>query len=411
MKIEAAVARAYGDPLRIEDLVLAGPRADEIVVRLVASGVASVDHKAIVGELAIPLPFVPGSEGAGIIEHVGEGVVGLAAGDAVIVGYASCGACEPCDAANPRSCLDFAALNLGGRRADGSAPFDGVAGNAAEPGPVNGFFFGQSSFATHLVCRAASAVKLQGGAPLEILACLGGELLIGAATIATAFALDEGDTLLVTGADAVGLLACMVAKARGAGLIIVADPDEARRALASLCGATLAVRAGEDLAVDVKSLVADGVRFAIDTTGRDDILEGCLASLAVTGTLACLQPFRDVAAVEAKLVEGQKILRQRDIKASPKALLAELAAFQAAGTLPIDRIVTFFPFEQVNAALEALADGSAVKPVLRFPLGSFGDLDRALTGGAATEAEGPGADADTPDVETPEPAPTSVVVA
>ena len=394
MNIQAAVARAHGAPLVIEGLVLEAPRDDEIIVRLVASGVASVDHEAIVGCLAMPLPFVPGSEGAGIVEHVGAAVTGLKAGDAVLVGYAFCGACAPCDAASPRACVDFAALNKGGRRADGSTPF-AVAENGP-PGPINGFFFGQSSFATHLLCRTASAIKLPLGAPLEVLACLGGELLLGAAMISEAFEVQSGDTLVITGADAVGLVACMVAKARGAGTIVVADPDEARRHLALDCGATLAVNLDADLAMTVHSMVADGMRFALDTTGHSVAIAACLESLSSNGICALLR------APDDRDIEtgGRTLLMPGDVKAAPDSLIPDLAALQADGKLPLDRLISFFPFELVNDALEALATGAVVKPVLRFPLGSFGDLDRALTEGAAREAGGP--EADRPEADRPE---------
>ena len=170
MRIKAAVARAHDAPLAIEGVDLEGPRAGELVVRLVAAGVAQVDLDAIAGSSAIALPFVPGSEAAGIVEHVGEGVNDVVAGDAVVIGPSFCGVCVNCAAGRPLSCLHFAALNLHGKRPDGSTPLtqdDGTGG-------IHGFFHGQSSFATHVVCRARDAVKVPPGAALELLACLGG---------------------------------------------------------------------------------------------------------------------------------------------------------------------------------------------------------------------------------------------
>ena len=393
MNIKAAVARTHGAPLVIEGLVLDDPRADEIVVRLVASGVAAVDREATLGILPMPLPFVPGAEGAGIVEHVGAAVTGLVAGDAVVIGYGFCGACANCAAANPRACLDFAALNLGGRRIDGSTPFvaDGDAGDSR----VNGFFFGQSSFATHLVCRAASAIKVPMGAPLEILACLGGELIVGAAVITRVFDLREGASLIISGANAVGLVACMVAKACGATTIIVADADENRLAIASELGATAAVHI-DDLAATAKRLVAAGPMFALDTTGDAAVVAACLASLSSTGACALLPPATRIVSDVGPEIEADRRIVAADTPAAPDAMVRELAALHADGKLPVERLIGFFPFELVNDALEALAAGTVLKPVLRFPLGSFGDLDRALTEGAEKDVPEPVA-------ETPEP--------
>lgn len=382
MKVKAAVARSHGAPLSLEGLTLDEPRADEILVKLIASGVAATDLDAIAGRFAMPLPFVPGAEGAGIVERAGDAVSTIVPGDSVIVSFDFCGHCGPCVVGRSHACVDFAALNLSGRRLDGTAPFhdDGHA--------VNGRFFGQSSFATHLVCRAARAVKVATGAPLEVLACLGGDLLLGAGAILHGFQLRAGDSLVVTGADAIGLMATMVAKAAGAKMIIVADPDEKRRALASELGASVAVHAVEDLADLVRSLVGDGARFALDTTGDASAQTACLASLAPGGSCALVHPPAGTSLDFAdQRAEGKILILSVDGHASPAVLIPELVALHAKGSLPLEHLVDFFAFEHVNDALDALRHGAVVKPVLRFPLGAFGDLDRALAEG--TELEPP----------------------
>ncbi len=382
VRIKAAVARAHGVPLSLEGVDLEGPRPGELVVRLVAAGVAQVDIDAISGSLAMALPFVPGSQAAGIVEHVGEGVVDFAAGDAVVIVHAFCGACANCAAGRPLACLHFAALNLGGVRDDGSTPLTQDDGS----GGIYGLFYGQSSFATHVVCRARSAVKVTMGAPLELFACLGGEMLMGAGAVMRNFAMGEGDTLVITGADAVGLIACMVAKARGVATIVVADPRLTGRNLALECGASIAVHTDDDLATVVRSVVADGARFAIDTTGHAGAITACFDSLRPGGGCALLHPTIGLPTdLQGQGSEGETILVGSDVDVVPASLIPALAALHARGKLPLDRLVSFFPFELVNDALNALAGGAAVKPVLRFPIGSFGDIDRAASEGAEPE--------------------------
>lgn len=394
MKVKAAVARSRNAPLILEGLDLDEPQSGEVLVRLVACGVARADLKAIAGELPMPLPFVPGTEGAGIVEKVGEGVTHLATGDSVVAGAGACGICPRCRAGSPRACVDFAALNLAGRRLDGSAPFT-VEECAEDPQPheeveVNGFFFGQSSFATHAICRADSLVKLPVGAPLEVLAGLGGELLIGAGVITHGFRFEAEDTLVVTGADAIGLVAIMIARARGAGTIFVADPDEARQALATEIGATVVVHDASELASAVMSMTGTGARFALDTTGTDAARQACLASLAEGGTCALVDPPAGaIVDFDDQVADGAKLVISADGHADPHALIPELVALQAQGRLPLDKLVGFFPFELVNDALDALRTGRVIKPVLRFPLGSFGDLDRAKTEGAVAAVDVP----------------------
>ncbi len=374
MRIKAAVARAHGAALIIEGVDLDGPRTGELVVRLVAAGVAQVDLDAIAGSLPVALPFVPGSQAAGIVEHVGEGVDDVAAGDSVVIGPAFCGVCANCAAGRPLACLDFAALNLGGARQDGSTPLtqdDGTGG-------IHGLFHGQSSFATHVICRARDAIKVPAGAALELLACLGGELLVGAGAVMRNFAVGEGDTLVVTGADAVGLIACMVAKARGAATIVVADPRLTGRNLALECGATIAVHTDDDLPTVVRSVIADGAGFAIDTTGHAGAITACLDSLRPGGSCALLHPSVGLPAdLQGQGSGGETILAGADVDVAPATLIPALASLHAERALPLDRLVTFFPFELVNDALAALAEGAVVKPVVRFSIGSFGDVDRA----------------------------------
>ena len=407
MKIKAAVARAYGAPLAIEGIDLGEPGADEVLVRLIAAGVARPDRDAIAGDLAMPLPFVPGSEGAGIVERIGADVTDLAVGDSVVIGYASCGLCEPCVADDSHACVQFAALNLAGRRLDGSTSLSAGEGSAGEP--INGLFFGQSAFATHVVCTARCAIKLGAGAPLEILAALGGELLNGAAAIIQGFDLQPGDTVVIAGADASGLVATMVAKARGAGIIIVADPDEARRKLATDCGATVAAPDDDRLVDVVRSMTGAGARFALDTTGHAATIEACLASLAPGGLCAIVDPAWGAQANLRGLTrEAGATVVAADAKLSPRLLVTELAALHADGELPIERFITFFPFDLVNDALAASNAGAVVKAVLRFPLGAFGELDRAQAAGAAREM--PDAEPPPEPAEVPAPPPVEAPV-
>ncbi len=341
MRVKAAVARAQGAPLSIEDLDLDDPQAGEILVRMIASGVAAGDLAAIAGELAMPLPFVPGCEGAGIVERVGEGVTVPSAGDAVLI-------------------VGLPSRAPASGRLDGSAPFIG------DDGAVNGFFFGQSSFATHLLCPAALAVPVADGAPLELLAGLGREVLLGAGLVLQELAVEAGSTIVITGADAVGLGACMAAAAAGAGSIILADPRESRRELALQVGATIAVPADDGLGSVVMSLAADGARYALETSGAPAARAGCEASLGANG--------RCHVADEADLA-----------RLDLRALIPRLVEMHAEDRFPLERLVAYFPFELVNDALAALSSCEVAKPVVRFSLGSFGNLDRALQEGAAQE--------------------------
>jgi Zn-dependent alcohol dehydrogenase len=123
MQITAAVARAKNAPLSLEEVSLAEPRADEVLVRLVAAGICHTDismRDHII--YPVPHPVVLGHEGAGIVERVGAGVTRLAAGDPVILTSASCGHCPSCDSGLPIYCYEFNDRNFTGTRIDGVEP-------------------------------------------------------------------------------------------------------------------------------------------------------------------------------------------------------------------------------------------------------------------------------------------------
>ena len=140
MKIKAAVSPATGQPFEIQEVELEDPRSNEVLVRIVGTGLCHTDL-LFKDHMPIPLPAVYGHEGAGIVEKVGNGVTAVAPGDPVAISYNSCGKCNSCLNGMPFYCENFVGINYTGMRLDGSMPItkDGV--------PLFGMFFGQSSFA------------------------------------------------------------------------------------------------------------------------------------------------------------------------------------------------------------------------------------------------------------------------
>jgi aryl-alcohol dehydrogenase len=177
MRITAAVVPARGAPFGVQALDLATPQDDEVLVRIIASGMCHTDLHARDGYFPnLPYPIVCGHEGAGIVEAVGGTVGDLAPGDPVVISFPWCGECEPCQAGRTSYCVHGRALKSGGRRADGSFPM------SRDGAPVYSCFFQQSSFATFAVTPAKDAVKIRRDAPLELLGPLGCGLQTGAGT-------------------------------------------------------------------------------------------------------------------------------------------------------------------------------------------------------------------------------------
>src|SRR5215472_12011668 len=178
MKITAAVVPARSARFEIETLDLVAPLADEVLVRVVATGMCHTDLHARDGYFPnLPYPVVPGHEGAGIVAELGVGVTDLAVGDKVVISFPFCGECEPCRAEHPAYCTEARALKSSGRRTDGFTPM------SRDGAPVYSCFFQQSSFATYAIAPAKEVVKLRGDAPVEMLGPLGCGLQTGAGAV------------------------------------------------------------------------------------------------------------------------------------------------------------------------------------------------------------------------------------
>ncbi len=119
MKIKAAVTHSMGEEFKIEEVEISDPKANEVLIKVFASGVCHTD--AVARDIGLsPFPAVFGHEGSGIVEKVGEGVRTVQPGDHVVLSYASCGHCENCLTGHPSVCVDFNALNFGGKMEDGT---------------------------------------------------------------------------------------------------------------------------------------------------------------------------------------------------------------------------------------------------------------------------------------------------
>lgn len=353
LTIRAAVLRQPGRPMAIESLTLEAPGADEVLVRLAACGVCHTDIDF--WESGAEGPVVLGHEGAGVVEAVGARVRGVAPGDHVILSYQSCGACPRCLEGRPADCERFWEANFGFARLDGS--------NALAASGVRGHFFGQSSFATHALATERNLVRVDRELPLPLLAPLGCGFQTGAGTVMNSLAVRPGRSLLVLGAGSVGLAAVMAARIVGAEPIIVVDRVPARLRLAEELGAdhTL-LNAGRDLAREIAAVTGGGVDHILESTGHPDLYRLVLDILAPGGSAALLAGM----AGSGELPEGRSVRGVIQGDAVPQRFIPELIGHHLAGRFPIERLVTYYPFAEINTAMADSRSGLVVKPVLRM---------------------------------------------
>lgn len=365
MQITAAVARSAGHPLELVPLELDEPRADEVRVRMVATGVCHTDALVRDQVLPTPLPVVLGHEGAGIVDAVGAAVTTVEPGDHVVLGFNSCGHCVSCRSGHPAYCETFPAHNFGGRRADGTTSLsDGET-------VVSSHFFGQSSFATFANVAERSVVRVPKSVPLEILGPLGCGLMTGAGAVLNVLRPEAGSSIVIFGTGAVGCSALLAAIVANCTTIVMVDIVPGRLEFALDLGATHVIDSRSEDAVEaVKRITGGGAQCALDTTGNRQVFRQMVDSLAVRGhgVLVGAAPAGTDAAVDigAFLTQSPTISGVIEGDAVPQSFIPLLVELYQAGRFPFDRLVKEYPFERINDAFEDSAGGVTIKPIVVF---------------------------------------------
>jgi aryl-alcohol dehydrogenase len=365
MKVFAAVARAPHAALSLETLELEEPRDDEILVRVVATGICHTDIAMRDQVFPVPQPIVLGHEGAGVVERVGRGVTKVAAGDHVVMSYNSCGVCASCARHAPPYCYDFFARNFGGARPDGSS------GLARDGALVHGNFFGQSSFADHALCHERNVVKVPRDAALEMLGPLACGVQTGAGAVINSLRVGVGRSFAAFGAGSVGLSAVMAARVVGATTIVAVDVNVARLELARELGATHVVNPkAHNAAEEIVKLTGGGVDYAFEATGIPGVVRQAVESLAHGGTcgiVGAADPGTEVTLDLMHLMTAGRTLRGIvEGDATPDVFVPDLIELHRQGRFPYDRLVTEYPFERINDAIADAEAGRVVKPIVRM---------------------------------------------
>ena len=359
MRISAAVSRADAPAPKIEELELEEPRAGEMRIRLVATGICHTDLHEHPGRHA-PQPIVLGHEGAGVVEALGAGVRGFEVGDHVILSGSSCGRCPSCLDNRPTYCDLAMPLCFGGKRLDGTTALR--SGDAH----VHSHFFGQSSFASHTVVPERTAVKVARDLPLEKLGPLGCGVITGAGAVIEALRLGYGDAIAIFGVGGVGLSAVMAARLIGARHIVAVDVNAERLALARELGATHAVQSGDDAVKQIRAITGRGVRYSLNTTTVPAVHTMALEVLAMNGTAGFVAAPRGQWAPQMfpMLAGGRQMRGILGGDAHPGLFLPRLIEYWRQGRFPFDRLLTFYRFDEIARAFDDVHHGRVIKPVL-----------------------------------------------
>ncbi|WP_102707861.1 NAD(P)-dependent alcohol dehydrogenase [Terribacillus saccharophilus] len=360
MEIQAMLTNEESD-FNKQTLQLDEPKADEVLVRIVASGVCHTDATVLDGSLPVPYPAVLGHEGSGIVERVGSNVTTVEPGDHVVLGFSYCGHCDNCLEGNAGGCENMMELNFAGKNKYGVSPIHKEEQEVSQ-------FFGQSSFATYSTVDEKNVVKIDKEADLRLLGPLGCGLMTGSGTVLNSLAPEAGTSFVVFGTGAVGLSGMMAAKIAGCYPIIAVDIHDSRLELAKELGATHTINSkNEDPAEKIKEITGKGAHYSLETTGVPEVTLSAIRCLRVKGECATVAVGkRDLTINVTNEIMTKAVTLKGVVEgdAVPQLIIPKLVKFYQNGQFPFDKLVKFYEMDDIQQAFEDSANGSTIKPIL-----------------------------------------------
>ena len=365
MQVSAAVMGNKSGRFEIEQLELDEPREGELLVRIAGVGICHTDLAVRDQTFPVRLPAVLGHEGSGVVARIGAGVRTIIPGDHVVLSFGSCGHCGRCDEGNPAYCQRAASLNMTGvRKSDGLSVYRDTKGEH-----VYGSFFGQSSFGTYALTNERNAVKIAKDVPVELMGPLGCGIQTGAGTVMNVLKPRAGSSIVIFGAGSVGLAAVMAARVVDCTTIVAVDLNDQRLALAQSLGATHIINGGRDnVLATIKNILHFGAHHSVECTGNPVVLRHAVDCLQPKGSCAMVGVAGLATEVSLNMqfmLNGRTLRGVMEGDSNPAVFIPQLIALWREGRFPFDRLVKFYPFEDINQAVTDTELGRVLKPILR----------------------------------------------
>jgi S-(hydroxymethyl)glutathione dehydrogenase/alcohol dehydrogenase len=370
MKSRAAVAWEAGKPLSIEQVDVAGPKAGEVLVRIVATGVCHTDAFTLSG--ADPegmFPVILGHEGGGIVEEVGEGVTSLKVGDHVIPLYTpECGECKFCLSGKTNLCQKIRVTQGKGLMPDGSSRF------SLDGKPLL-HYMGCSTFSEYTVLPEISLAKISKAAPLKKVCLLGCGITTGIGAVLNTAKVEPGASVAVFGMGGIGLSVVQGAVMAKAGRIVVVDTNPAKFEMAKLLGATDFINPKDYPDTPIQQVIVDltdgGVDYSFECIGNVHVmrsaLECCHKGWGESIIIGVAGAGQEISTRPFQLVTGRVWRGSAFGGVKGRSQLPGYVDRYMAGEIKIDEMITeVLPLERINDAFDLMHDGKVIRSVIHY---------------------------------------------
>jgi S-(hydroxymethyl)glutathione dehydrogenase/alcohol dehydrogenase len=369
MKTRAAVAWEAGKPLEIEEIDIDPPKAGEVLLRNVATGVCHTDAFTLSGEDPEGIfPAVLGHEGGAVVEEVGAGVAGLKVGDHVIPLYTpECGECNFCTSGKTNLCQAIRVTQGQGLMPDGTSRF-------SKNGKPIYHYMGTSTFSEYTVLPEIAVAKVSDKAPLEKVCLLGCGITTGIGAVLNTAKVEPGATVAVFGLGGVGLSAIQGATMAKAGRILAIDVNPDKFELATQMGATDTVNP-DDHSAPIQEVIVEmtngGVDYSFECVGNVKLMraalecchkgwgESVIVGVAGAGQEICTRPFQ--------LVTGRVWRGTAFGGCKGRSQLPGMVDQYMDGEIKVDEFITHtMGLEDINKAFDLMHEGKSIRSVIHF---------------------------------------------
>lgn len=369
MQVKAAVAHRAGAPLTIEKVDLEGPKANEVLIEIKATGVCHTDAFTLSGEDPEGLfPTILGHEGAGIVVDVGKDVTTLKKGDHVIPLYTpECRQCEYCLSQKTNLCQSIRATQGKGLMPDATSRF-------SLGGKPLFHYMGTSTFANYTVLPEIAVAKIREDAPFDKVCYIGCGVTTGIGAVIYTAKVHPGANVVVFGLGGIGLNVVQGARMAGANMIIGVDINPARKTLAEKFGMTHFVNPNDvtgDLVAHLVELTKGGADFSFECVGNTKLmrqaLECCHKGWGVSVIIGVAGAGQEIATRPFQLVTGRVWKGSAFGGARGRTDVPKIVDWYMEGKINIDDLITHtMPLERINDAFDLMHAGKSIRSVVVY---------------------------------------------
>ncbi|MBL4803974.1 MAG: S-(hydroxymethyl)glutathione dehydrogenase/class III alcohol dehydrogenase [Alphaproteobacteria bacterium] len=368
MKTKAAIAFDKGQPLQIETVDLEGPKAGEVLVEIMATGVCHTDAFTLSG--ADPegaFPAILGHEGAGIVREVGQGVTSVKEGDHVIPLYTpECRECDYCLHPKTNLCQSIRSTQGKGLMPDGSSRF-------SFEGKELLHYMGCSTFSNFTVMPEIALAKVREDAPFDKICYIGCGVTTGIGAVVFDAKVEPGSTVAIFGLGGIGLNVIQGAKMVGASRIIGIDINESKKPLAEKFGMTDFINPTkvDNIVEAIVDLTNGGVDYSFECIGKVDVmrqaLECCHKGWGESVIIGVAGAGEEISTRPFQLVTGRVWRGSAFGGARGRTDVPKIVDWYMDGHINIDDLITHtMPLEDINKAFDLMHDGESIRSVIQY---------------------------------------------